>query len=243
MPPFPEVLTLEAAAERLLTTPEKLHVELETGRLDGFQIGDEWRITVSALLKFMRVSPSNSQERTPAMTTTATLATPQSPDFTTILADAEWDAVEPFSFQWPDKKPPSEYDEAYETHVRIGFRDYTLRIGFLTADSLGDKYRRRVAVFMGNPPSLNPLVEFSGENSPSFAVTGRLASIVKLRSGHHLRPGQPVPAEYKDFPLMVYNQLVVGPYAAASMAVVAQKDDLRLMAHHALIRAHWKSLI
>ena len=74
-------------------------------------------------------------------------------------------------------------------------------------------------------------------------MTGRLASIVKLRSGRRLRPGQPVPTEYQDLPLMVYNQLVVGPYAAASMAVVAHKSDLRLMAHHALIRAHWKGLL
>ena len=240
---FPVVLTLEAAAERLLTTPEKVQAELEVGRLEGFRLGDDWRTTEAALLKFMGFSPSDIQERTPAMMTTVTATAPQSLDFGSILVDAEWKPVDPFDFQWPDKKPPAKYDEAYETHVKIGFRDYTLRIGFCTADSLGDKNRRRAAVFMGSPPSLNPLVEFSGENSHSFAVTGRLASIVKLRSGHHLRPGQPVPAEYKDFPLMVYNQLVVGPYAAASMAVVAHKDDLRLMAHHALIRAHWKGLI
>jgi hypothetical protein len=127
--------------------------------------------------------------------------------------------------------------------VTIGGNLHTLRIAFCTADSLGDKNRRRGVVFLGHPPSLNPLVEFSGENSPAFAVTGRLASIVKLRTGKHLRPGQPVPPEYKNFPLAVYNQFVVGRHAAASMAVVVHRTDFRLMAHHALIRAHWKGLI
>ena len=46
---FPVVLTLEAAAERLLTTPDTLRSELEAGRLEGFRLGDEWRTTEAAL--------------------------------------------------------------------------------------------------------------------------------------------------------------------------------------------------
>lgn len=237
MSSFPVVLTIEAAAERLLTTPEKVQAELEAGRLEGFRLGEEWRITEPALLKFMGISLPNTSARTPPMTA------PQSLDFDAILADVEWKPVEPLVYNWPDGHPPVTYDEVHEGHVTIGGNRLTLRIAFCTAESLGDKNRRRGVVFMGHAPSLNPLVEFSGENSPAFAVTGRLASIVKLRTGKHLRPGQPVPAEYQGFPLDVYNKLVVGPYAAASMAVVVHRADFRLMAHHALIRAHWKGLI
>lgn len=242
MSSLPMVLTIEGAASRLLTTPEKVQAELEAGRLEGFRLGEEWRITEPALLKFMGISLPETSARTPPMST-ATMTAPQSPDFDAILADVEWKPVEPLVYKWPDEHPAVTYDEVYEGQVAIGPNTHTLRIAFCTAESLGDKHRRRGVVFMGYPPSLNPLVEFSGENSPAFEVTGRLASIVKLRTGKHLRPGQPVPPEYTNFPQAVYNQLVVGPYAAASMAVVVHRTDFRLMAHHALIRAHWKGLI
>jgi hypothetical protein len=92
-------------------------------------------------------------------------------------------------------------------------------------------------------PNLYPLVEFSGENSEAFAVTGRMASIIKMPSGEHLRPGDAVPAEYANMNLAIYNQVVVGPYAAASLAVVAHKDNLSLMARHGLIRAREREMI
>jgi hypothetical protein len=232
-------------SERLLTTPDKVLAEVEAGRLEGFRVGDEWRITEVALFKFMGLSSADIHERSPAMTTTAmgTVAASKSLDCESILNNTKWQQVEPFEYQWPDGKPPAKYDEVHKTHLQVGFRDYTLCVAMGTFDSFGDKRRRRGVVFLGSPPSLNPLVEFAGENSLAFAVTGRLASIVKLRSGQHLRPGQPVPPEYKNFPLTVYNEVVVGPYAAASMAVVAHKSDLRLMAHHALIRARMKGIL
>ena len=96
--------TLDSAAKRLLTTPEKLQAELESGRLEGFRLGDEWRTTEAALLKFMGIFPSDTQERTPTMTTTMTATTPQSDDFASILADAEWKPVDPFDYQWATEK-------------------------------------------------------------------------------------------------------------------------------------------
>jgi hypothetical protein len=269
------VLTLEAAAVRLLTTPEKILAELEAGRLEGFRIGDEWRTTEAALLKFMGVCASAPQERIPSMTAAPTQAARPSRDFAAGLADAPWRRVDPFEYQWPKKrtepdKQPEFYEEAYATRVTIARREVPLLIGFCNRESAGDKERRRAVVFMGHHPSfhpskarfggwrppglqdvvlmgrlpsLYPLVEFTGENSDAFAVTGRMASIIKLPSGEHLRPGDPVPAEYADFPLTVYNQLVVGPYAAASLAVVAHKDDFSLMASHGLIRARERKLI
>ena len=49
MSTFPVVLTVESAAERLVTTPEHVQAELEAGRLDGFRLGDQWRTTDAAL--------------------------------------------------------------------------------------------------------------------------------------------------------------------------------------------------
>jgi hypothetical protein len=93
------------------------------------------------------------------------------------------------------------------------------------------------------PASRNALVEFSGENSDVFPETGRMASVVKLPTGKHLKPGDPGPTQYAGLPLANYKSIVRGPYAAASMAVVAQKDDYRLMPHHGLIRARERKVI
>ena len=241
---FPVVLTIEAAAERLLTTPEMVRAELEAGRLDGFRLGDdEWRTTDAALLKFMGVSPSTSlpEERTAEMTTTATAPAPQAIDIAALLEGRTWRAATPFDYRWPEGT--EHYEEAYETRITLGDREIPILIGFCNRESAGDKDRRRAVVFLGHQPSLNALVEFSGENSDVFAETGRMASVIKLPSGKHLKPGDAIPPDYAELPLDNYKSVVRGPYAAASMAVVARKDDFRLMAHHGLIRARERKLL
>jgi hypothetical protein len=94
-------------------------------------------------------------------------------------------------------------------------------------------------VFFGSPEAtLQPVVEFAGAND--YDTTGQLASVVKLPTGKHLRPGEPVPEEYADMPLGVYSDCVVGPNAARSIAVIASRNDLGVIARHAIIRARWK---
>jgi hypothetical protein len=246
MPQLPPVYTPETAAERLLTTADAVRAELEAGRLDGFKLGEEWRTTEPALLKFMGLSPSLSDtpERTAEMTITATApasAPPQPPDIASLLEGAEWGPIPPFDYRWPEGI--EHYEEAYGTRISVGGRDIPIVIGFCNRDSAGDENRRRAVVFSGHLPSLNALVEFSGENSDVFPTTGRMASVIKLPTGKHLRPGDAVPPAYAGLPLDNYKSIVRGPYAAASMAVVAQKDDFRLMAHHGLIRARERKLV
>jgi hypothetical protein len=241
---LPVVRTLEAAAERLLTTPEKVRAELEAGRLEGFKLGDdEWRTTDAALLKFMGVSPSVSipQERPDEMTIAATASVLPTVDIAAVLESKTWRAVDPFDYRWPEGI--EHYEEAYGTRISLCGRDIPILIGFCNRESAGDPNRRRAVVFMGHQPSLNALVEFSGENSVVFGMTGRMASVIKLPSGKHLKPGDAIPLEYVGLPLANYKSIVRGPYAAASIAVVAHKDDFRLMAHHGLIRARQRKLL
>jgi len=86
--------------------------------------------------------------------------------------------------------------------------------------------------------SYYPMVEFVGADN--FEGNGQMASIIKTREGKHLRPGESLPIEYVSLPVDLYTHVVTGPYAAGSMAVIADKDDLTTMAHHGLIRAYWK---
>ena len=153
MPSFPVVLTIEAVAERLLTTPGKVLAELEAGRLEGFRVGDEWRITELALLKFMGLSHPDTNERSPVMTTTVMEAVAAASPST---SGPSWtmpsgSRVKSFAYQWPDNKPPAKYDEVYVTHLQIGFRDHKLCVAMGTFDSFGDKQRRRGVVFRGCP--------------------------------------------------------------------------------------------
>lgn len=239
---FPVVLTVHDAAARLQTTPERILAELEAGRLDGFRLGDEWRMTDEALLRFMGIKTSTERKEMQPMTTAQNVADKPGLDYGAILDGAEWHPVEPFSFNWPNV--PERFEAGVEAKVKIGRKEHRIRVGFCTRKAAGDANRKRGVVFLGQPPSLIALVEFAGEDSDIFETSGRMVSVIKLRGGHqHLRPGQPIPPEYADLPLVTYNDVVTGPYAAGSMAVVAHKDDYNLMAHHALIRAHSKGLI
>lgn len=248
MPSIPLVLTIEDIAERLLTTPENVVTELEAGNLEGFKIGGQWRVSETALLKFMGLStlatlnPEETSEMSIASTVMHSTPPPtQPPDINSLLEGREWERFPDFPYQWP--VGVERYSGAVQTRVSIGTREYPVIIGFCQRESAGDPERRRAVVFMGHLPSLNALVEFSGENSDVFETTGRMASVIKLPTGKHLKPGDPIPSQYVGLPVESYKSIVRGPYAAASMAVVAQKDDYRLMAHHGLIRARERKLI
>src|SRR4051794_33320129 len=134
MSSLPVVLTIEAAAERLLTTAEKVQAELDAGRLEGFRLGEEWRITEPALLKFMGISPPDTPTRTLHMTSASTLTAPRSLNFDTSLEDVDWRPVEPLVYKWPDQQPAVTYDEVYEGHLTIEGNPLTLRIAFCTAE-------------------------------------------------------------------------------------------------------------
>jgi len=236
------VLAPERAAELLHTTPEKILAELEAGRLDGFKLGDEWRTTEDALLRFMRVKFPEQKETAPMAIVCEQVTHKPGLDYQAILAGVQWRRIGPFGFQWPNGV--EEFEEGFETNLRIGRKEHRICVAFCDRRAAGDDHRRRAVVFLGQAPSLIALVEFAGEDSHIFATSGRMVSVIKLRGGQqHLRPGMPIPTEYAGFPLVTYNDVVTGPYAAGSVAVVAQRDDYNLMAHHALIRAHWKGHI
>jgi len=233
---LPLVLTLEAAAERLLTTPDHVSAEIEAGRLDGFRLGDQWRTTEPALLKFMGIAPTYQGGAI------ARIPERSGFDVAAAVATLEWSNIDAFTYHWQEEGVLT-YDEGREAKLRLGNREIPLLIGFRTQEFAGDKNRQRAIVFMGRPPSLIVLVEFAGEDSSNFATTGRLASIIKYPGGKHVRPGDLIPTEYANLPTDLYTNLVTGPYAARSMAIVVHKSDYNLMAHHALIRAHSKGLV
>jgi excisionase family DNA binding protein len=238
---FPTVLTVTVAAERLATTPETILAELEAGQLKGFKVGGEWRTTEQDLLAFMGHPPSANRE--PVADAEATDAEEQ-PALPPV--QVAWHEIDPFSFTWPTRAgaDPDEvtehHDQAFAATVPFRGRRVPVRIGFTDRTAAGME-RKRVNVFLESGSTLIPLVQFVGTND--HEETGRLASVIKKEDGPHLRPGEPVPEEYRDLPRCVYSEVVVGKNAARSVAVLAHRDDLALMARHGLIRARWKGLL
>ena len=53
----------------------------------------------------------------------------------------------------------------------------------------------------------------------------------------------PAACQVKGLELAVYSDVVTGPYAVRSTAVIAHRDELEVMAYHGLIRALSKGLI
>jgi hypothetical protein len=231
------VLTVALAAERLLTTTETLTAELNLGRLRGFKVGAEWRTTEEDLLAFIGHPKEVAAKETAVH---EAVFPPQ--------VGLEWRKVPPFPFAWPRRAGVNPNDVT-EIHDRGAFgatvpfrgRHLRIRIGFTQRTAAGMDKRERVNVFLESNSSLVPLVQFVGAND--YKTTGRLASVIKVKEGRHLRPGQSVPAEYQDLPRCVYSEVVVGRNAARSVAVLAHSDDLTLMARHGLIRAQWKGLL
>lgn len=239
------VITVQDAADQLLTTPDVVLNEIQAGRLKGFQVGGEWRTTEEALSSFIEGGSGEPTEAEVAVGRAArnepqpgeTSASPAQIDF----SGTKWEQAEPFEFKWPDSSLEPQ-DEVYRGTVQVGQRQVPILIAFTNREAAG-QMRRRATVFWGDKnPALYPLVEFVGGND--FESSGTMASVIKhpptdTGAGRHVRPGEQLPALYQSIPpevLGVYTDIVAGPRAARSICVVAQKDNLNLMAQHGIIR-------
>jgi excisionase family DNA binding protein len=224
---LPRVLTPKEISEYLKVDEDIILHEFETGSLNGFKVGKEWRCSDEDLLTYMW------GER-------ARLELPKSQLVKAVAQESGWNIVdsEPFDFNWPKTGGggyPEHYDKAYEATTMINGQEYTFKIGFGNRKSAG-QMRRRVTIWLGN----RAVVEFAGSND--YENDGLLAGIIRLRNGKQLTT-QRIPDEYRGFRVEKYNSVVQGPRASTGMAVIAHKDDLKSMMEHAIIRATWKELI
>jgi hypothetical protein len=148
---------------------------------------------------------------------------------------SSWSTRPTFSYRWPTATET--FDQAWEADVLLESRQRRVVIAFTDRVAAG-MLRRRSVVFLGRVPSLIPLVQFAGAND--FATSQRMASVIKGRDGRHVRAIEHLPPEYTGMPTRLYTDVVCGPNAANSLAVVADAADRSLMAHHGIIRAVYK---
>jgi hypothetical protein len=245
MKTIPVVLTLQEAADRLLTSQAKLKEEIIAQRLRAFSIGgDDWRVTETALLEFMGEAqdlrfPGRKgklePDRTTAVSSNAALIS---------IESIEWQDTGPFDYRWPEVE--EHMDASFTSRIKIGAEDKSFTIGFTDRKAVG-MMRRRAVVFLGaKPRGLRPIVEFVGTND--YQSTGKMASPIKIARGNSvgwrtLQSDERLPAAYSGLVVSEYSNVVSGPNATRSAAVVVDKDNLCAMARHAIIRAKWKGWI
>ncbi|BDI30537.1 hypothetical protein CCAX7_25880 [Capsulimonas corticalis] len=149
-----------------------------------------------------------------------------------------WTPAERFSHKWPDGTI-EEYGKSFKADVQVNGKSRTIYIGITQRASAGLDDRARAIVFYNAPPKQRALVEFSGNGD--LTTTTKYASPIKEQGGHtHVRLGQSVPAAYNGMATCIFSEIIVGPYAANSVAVVtdiANRDAmLDIMAKHGIIR-------
>lgn len=225
---LPRIWTVNEISEYLKVDDNVVINELENGSLNGFKIMSEWRCTENDLLAYITrprtiIEDDESNE----------------PELNTGSVRNVWNIVEtePFDFNWPKKggSKAEHYDKGFNATRLINGHQITFRLGFGNRKAAG-KERRRVTIWNGN----RAIVEFAGSNN--YENDGLLASVIKLKNNKQLTY-QKIPGEYKNFNLKRYNTIVKGPRASTSLAIVVNKDDLKSMLEHAMIRATWKQLL
>lgn len=215
-----KVYTMKDTAELLKTDTQTILNEIETGRLEAFKVGHEWRTTDKSIIEF--ISKGGSQPAEARLSKQS-------------FSDIVLQSAATFRYTWPGGQT-EEYPEAYEGTVDEGEMHYEVKIGIGERESAG-KNRKRVTVFLNGRPT----VEFAG--SDAFEESGLVTSVVTLPNKKRLKPGQPIPDEYKSFDLRRYNSIIQGPRASTAMAVVVKIDALETMVAHAVIRATYRDQI
>jgi excisionase family DNA binding protein len=213
------VYTPDEVAKILKTASQNVLGEIQSGRLQAFKVGNEWRITEKSIVDF--ISSGSPQSGSEAGSVG---------DYS--VPSSCFRSASPFQHVWPSGGA-EEYNQAYEGTVETSDRQFQIKIGIGERAAAG-KRRKRVVIFVDGRPT----VEFAGTDD--FEQTGLVASAITLPSKKRLKPRQPVPAEYRRFDVRQYNSLVTGPRALSTMAVVSRIDDLSTMVSHALIRTKYR---
>ena len=225
---LPNIMDVKEVANYFRVKEDVVLGEIETGRLKGFKIGSEWRISDEEILAYMGMQKSIDQSDGVGLATVP--QTNGAGGFKEIL---------PFDFNWPGEGGEGfteHYDKGYEATRKINGRDYTFRLGFGWREAAGQK-RRRITIWIGN----RAIVELAGSNN--YDKDKLVAGIIRLPNNRQLTPQGEVPKEYRDFKVVRYDSIVQGPRASKNMAVVVNENNLDAMLRHAIIRSVWKELV
>lgn len=226
---MPEIKTLEQSAEYLKVAPKDLLSDIKAGRLRATLVAGQWRITTSALREFLGepIGGANSISEAQMIICGTT-------------------KIKNLTFSWPKTKTePAKletYREVYIVELSNKVRNFSITFGQTERMWANQEMRSRIIVFLGKPLHLRPIVEFV--ETKDFSQSRRYASVIRHKGSlKHVRPSEPLPSGYDFLPTGIYDELVSGPRAAHSRAIVAAESDIETIARHAGLRALHKGLL
>ena len=136
--------------------------------------------------------------------------------------------IGPFTYRWPAGLDEP-YERGWSVLAHVGDREVRVRHG-LGRRTTYDRDRVRSVTWI----ELAPTVE--GVEADDYAQTRGLVS--GLRTGKvFLRPGDLVPEEYRDFPIVDHSVEIDAPRTRRILAVKLQEDDVESWSRLALLRA------
>jgi hypothetical protein len=235
-----KVLLIDEVADILRCSTQDVEAEIESGKLKAFQVSGQLRVLESELHRFVSGSPPVQVHAPFAGEKGADRSSTVPPDSSIdnrlhILVES----MPAFTYVWPDGEP-NEYKSPLSVTVESQRRKAYFVIGKARPPKkqLG-QLRWRYNFFLTSTPcssqGLISVLDFVGGNQ--FDHDHLMASLIRNRDGRLVKESEAIPPEYMDFRLDQFNKIVRGPYARSGLAVVAEKDDIRTMIRHAVIRA------
>jgi|GEM_PF-1171457 len=235
-----KVLLIEEVAAILRCSVENVLAEIATGNLAAFSVGGQLRVIESELHRFAsgisQVQAQGPSSQQKGMSTSPTVATDTAPDLQLAMQTA---SIPAFTYVWPDGEPNEYRDPVSVTVEYDGKRAYFVIGKAKSAKKQLGQIRWRYNVFLSSTPrssqGLISVLDFVAGNE--FDHDHLMVSLIRHPDGRLVKESDAIPHDYRDFRLDHFNTIVRGPYARSGLAVVVDKDDLRTMIRHAVIRA------
>lgn len=235
-----KVLLIDEVANILRCSTQDVQAEIESGKLKAFQVLGQLRVLESELQRFVsgtstfQAQESSTEQKGAGMSPTVTADTATEKHLTIQI-----ESMPAFTYVWPDGEP-NEYKDPVSVTVQQDRKKAYFIVGKAKSPKkqLG-QLRWRFNVFLTSTPrssqGLISVVDFVGGNE--FDRDHMMASLIRHPDGRLVKENDNIPPEYQPFKLAPFNQIVHGPYARSGLAVVADKDDIRTMIRHAVVRS------
>lgn len=132
-----------------------------------------------------------------------------------------------FTFRWPDST--EDFDRGWDVVVDAAGRYRRMRHGLGTRH-VYSRPRRHAVTFVDGWAAAE------GVAPDDYDDCKCLISPLKDSAGRLIRPGDPIPAAYADFPIVSHAEQIVAPYSKDALAVRLHEDDITSWVGYALAR-------
>jgi excisionase family DNA binding protein len=218
-----DIYTVEEVSKHLRVPQEAVQKEIESGRLQAFEVFGHVRVSESALDEYKRLAILKSG-----------IAGRNNAHSSRVSLQLNLSSAPNFIQHWPDGKV-EEYQDVHEGMATYEGREYHLKLGWTFRKTGGEK-RQRWLVIVDRYPS----VEFVKCNDDGSGGTEFAASIIKDRRGKQIPPLGTLPPEYEPLPTRIYSAEIRGRGMPNGQAVISAVDDFETMVRHALIRYRYR---